>query len=650
MSIPQQGSSSRSASRPRRWRGSARRVAIGGIALATALTTAGGIAAGSAAQASPHDSWIGTSTPDLGPNVIVFDPSMPQADIQAKVDAIAAQQVNNELGTDRYSLLFKPGTYGSAANPLVFQVGYYTEVAGLGLNPGDVTINGEINVYDRCGLGGGDCNALDNFWRSLSNLTINAAGSSGCYAATEMWAVSQAAPIRRVAVNGVTTFMDYCGDFTYGGSHYASGGFMADSNINAPAGVTSGSQQQWLTENSTITAWSNGVWNQVFAGVNGAPATDFTDGTKAAGTNNYTTLSSDPIARDKPYYYVDGSGKGNVFVPSASTNTAGTTWASGSTPGTSIPIKKFYVAKPSDSASKLNSALLLGQDLLFTPGIYHLNQALQVWRPDTVVLGLGFATLIPTNGNAAIKVASVPGVKLAGLLVDAGTVKSQELIQVGSPLVASLPPKFRNGFSSASDPTTLSDVFIRVGGDVAGKAETALTINSDNVLLDDIWDWRADHGNAGTVGWTVNTANQGLIVNGDNVTATGLFVEHFQKYDVTWNGENGKVVFFQNEMPYDAPNQAAWQHNGVNGYAAIHIDKHVKTFQGWGLGSYIYTNVDPTLHSQSGFEAPVTPGVQLHDVLTISLNAAGTIDHVVNLEGDAVTPTHQGPAQLVSAP
>ena len=213
-----------------------------------------------------------------------------------------------------------------------------------------------------------------------------------------------------------------------------------------------------------------------------------------------------------------------------------------------------------------------------------------------------------------------------------------------------LPPRLRSHLSNPADPTTLSDVFIRVGGDIAGRTETGLTVNADNVLLDDIWDWRADHGNPGTVGWTVNTANQGVVVNGDNVTATGLFVEHFQKYDVTWNGNGGRVVFFQNEMPYDSPDQASWSHNGVNGYAAIHVDRHVKSFQGWGLGSYIYTNVNPTLHSETAFEVPVTPGVQLHDVLTISLNHAGTIDHVVNEEGTAVTPDVQGPAQLVSAP
>src|SRR5262245_59260630 len=68
--------------------------------------------------------------PDLGPNVYVFSPSMPRAQIQATVDAIASQQVPNQFGTQRYALLFEPGTYCSSADPLTFQVGYYTEVAG----------------------------------------------------------------------------------------------------------------------------------------------------------------------------------------------------------------------------------------------------------------------------------------------------------------------------------------------------------------------------------------------------------------------------------------------------------------------------------------------------------------------------------------
>ena len=75
---------------------------------------------------------------------------MPVSQIQATVDAIADQQVPNQFGPQRYALLFKPGTYGTAANPLNFQVGYYTQVAGLGRSPGDVVINGSVYVRNQC--------------------------------------------------------------------------------------------------------------------------------------------------------------------------------------------------------------------------------------------------------------------------------------------------------------------------------------------------------------------------------------------------------------------------------------------------------------------------------------------------------------------
>src|SRR6478752_2874352 len=113
------------------------------------------------------NSHAGLGQPDFGPNVKIFDPSMSTSQIQATVDAIANQQVSNQFGTERYALLFKPGTYGSAADPLNFQLGYYTAVAGLGFSPNDVVINGSIDVYNQCDASG-SCVALNNFWRSLS--------------------------------------------------------------------------------------------------------------------------------------------------------------------------------------------------------------------------------------------------------------------------------------------------------------------------------------------------------------------------------------------------------------------------------------------------------------------------------------------------
>ena len=190
-------------------------------------------------------------------------------------------------------------------------------------------------------------------------------------------------------------------------------------------------------------------------------------------------------------------------------------------------------------------------------------------------------------------------------------------------------------------------MFFRIGGPHIGKAVTALEVERDNTILDDIWAWRADHGNG--VGWTQNTADTGVEVTGDNVIATGLFVEHFQKYDVYWTGENGKTVMFQNEMPYDPPNQAAWQHDGVLGWAAYKVADSVKTHEGWGLGSYCFFNVDPSIHATRAFEVPVTPGVKLHDLLDLSITRHGTIDHVVN---DVGTPNNADttPEDIVSYP
>jgi len=193
-------------------------------------------------------------------------------------------------------------------------------------------------------------------------------------------------------------------------------------------------------------------------------------------------------------------------------------------------------------------------------------------------------------------------------------------------------------------------VFFRVGGENAGKATASLIVNSNDTIIDHIWAWRADHGNAGTVGWTVNTADNGLIVNGNNVEATGLFVEHYQKYEVTWNGNGGKTIFFQNEMPYDPPNQAAWNSPaGVNGYAAYKVADNVTTHEGWGLGSYNFFNVNPSVTSFHAFEVPNTPGVKFHDLLTVSLNFQGTITHIINNTG-AITPSGTVPSNLVSFP
>lgn len=618
-----------------------------GTLLAIAALTAAATSLAPGAVAGPRAA--APAGPDLGPNVIVFDPSMPVADIQARVDAIHAQQVDAEMGTARYSLLFQPGQYGTPEQPLQMKVGYYTEVAGLGASPTDVTIHGKVEVYNRClspDPANPNCIALVNFWRTLSNLTIdiNGAGQDGCRAGANFWAVSQAVSLRRLNVLAEEgdpgfTLMDYC----TAGPQYASGGFIADSRFGD---VTNGSQQQWLTRNSEVRSWSNAVWNQVFAGVEGAPD-------DAAFPNPpYTTLDQTPLSREKPYLYVDDRGTWQVRVPAAAEGTRGISWADGLTPGKSIPLKDFYVAKPGDSVSKINVQLAKGKHLLLTPGVYDVAGTIAAWRPGTVVLGMGHATLTSARGATPLFVADVPGIVVAGVTIDAGPTKSPVLLKVG--IDARLGIDW--GAKSKRDPITLSDVYFRVGGPHRGSTDVALQVEADDVLIDHTWVWRADHGvegftegvNGDTERWRTNIGRTGVVVNGDDVTATGLFVEHFQQHNTVWNGERGRVVLYQNELPYDPPTQAAWtEPDGTLGWAGYKVGDKVREHQLWGGGVYVFNQNNPSIITENGFEVPQRPGVKLTHVMTVNLSA-GTVRHVVNGVGGQVDNTNTGTPSFIT--
>ncbi|MEU1894043.1 discoidin domain-containing protein [Streptomyces pristinaespiralis] len=543
---------------------------------------------------------------DLGPNVLVFDPSTP--DIQGKLDEIFRRQESAQFGADRYQLLFKPGTY----NDINAQIGFYTSISGLGLNPDDTTFNGDVTVD----AGWFDGNATQNFWRSAENLALNPVNG------TNRWAVSQAAPFRRMHVKGGLNLAP-------SGYGWASGGYIADSKIDGTVGPYS--QQQWYTRDSSVGGWTNGVWNMTFSGVQGAPATGFPN-------PPYTTLDTTPVSREKPFLYLDG-GQYKVFAPAKRVNARGTSWGNGAPQGESIPLDRFYVVKPGATAATINAALDQGLHLLFTPGVYHVDRTINVNRANTIVLGLGLATIIPDNGVTAMKVADVDGVRLAGFLIDAGPVNSPTLLEIG-PQGASA--------DHAANPTTVQDVFIRIGGAGPGKATTSMVVNSDDTIIDHTWVWRADHGEG--VGWETNRADYGVRVHGDDVLATGLFVEHFNKYDVEWYGERGRTIFFQNEKAYDAPNQAAIQNGATKGYAAYRVDDSVNTHEGWGMGSYCYYNVDPTIRQDHGFKAPVKPGVKFHSLLVVSLSGHGHYEHVINDTGSPTSGTSTVPSTVVNFP
>ena len=534
--------------------------------------------------------------PDFGPHVLVFDAAMPAGEMQAKIDAIYAEQRGSEFGSGRYAILLRPGQYH-----LNIPLGFYTQVAGIGMTPDAVHVSG--NVHADAALGRN--NATTTFWRSAENLAVTPDGG------TLQWAVSQAVSFRRMHVMGDMVLHQHRG--------WASGGWMADTLVDGT--VDSGSQQQWISRNTDWRQWTGSNWNMVFAGARPAPQGDWPN-------PPYTKLPLVSLESEKPFLQVDGTGEYSVFVPALRHDTAGPSWTDGHrTPGRTIELNHFYVAHPeTDTASRLNRALASGQHLLLTPGTYDLDQPLRVERPGTVVLGLGFATLHPVKGSAALETADVDGISISGLLVDAGQERSPVLMQVGP-----------DGSHRAhkADPITLHDVFFRVGGAAVGKAGANLVINSDDTLIDHTWIWRADHG-AG-VGWTSNTSENGLVVNGNRVTAYGLFVEHHQQFQVLWNGDAGRSIFYQSEIPYDPPNQAAWTSApGVKGWASYKVGDGVRTHAAFGLGIYSVFR-HPDVELSHAVEVPRRPGVCFEHLITVALDNLGQIIHVIDDTGEAAT-------------
>jgi predicted heme/steroid binding protein len=138
--------------------------------------------------------------------------------------------------------------------------------------------------------------------------------------------------------------------------------------------------------------------------------------------------------------------------------------------------------------------------------------------------------------------------------------------------------------------------------------------------------------------WLATTCGSGAatmaIVNGDNVTMYGLFVEHFHNYQTLWNGENGEVYFYQSEAPYDVPNQESWMNGSTNGYASYKVADHVTHHKAIGMGVYCFFDVNTSVKLNSAIEAPTGPDIHFDHVTSVSLGGTGEITHVLNDQGE----------------
>jgi hypothetical protein len=113
-----------------------------------------------------------------------------------------------------------------------------------------------------------------------------------------------------------------------------------------------------------------------------------------------------------------------------------------------------------------------------SPGIYNLSAALEVSHQNQIVLGLGLATLIATGSDPAIRVKDVPGVRVAGILLQAGT-------PVGMTSPKALLVWGTIAYAGRADmPGFLHDVYARVGGPGTTQVHVATTNSCDDLHTD----------------------------------------------------------------------------------------------------------------------------------------------------------------------
>lgn len=544
----------------------------------------------------------------FGDNVLIYSPTDTARRVQNELDDTyesLRDTDTKQFSSKRVAVLFKSGDYPD----LDIKTGYYTTMAGLDINPDNVKI-GKLN-NDGSGT-------LINFWRGIENLTINS---------NMTWAVSQATFLRRVQING---------NLSLSHTEPSSGGFIADALVKGD--VNSGSQQQWFMRNSQFGSWTGGVFNMVFVGSNGTLPTNATEGL-------YTKINSSDLVQEKPFLTFDKSEGYRVFVPAKRNDSQGISWGE-SAQGTYIPLSEFYVAhEDKDNSKTLNDALSQGKHLLFTPGVYKLDEPIVVSKENTIVMGMGLATLKVSDRNTdcLLKTADVGGIIMSGLLFDAGK-SSKTLLTLG---------ENKTQTSHAQNPVCLSDLFFRVGGatNATTSVDTCIVINQNDVLGDNFWVWRADHTYG--VGWTKNPCKTGITVNGDNVTVYGLFVEHFLEYQTIWNGENGTTYFYQCELPYDVPNQSRWKsHNGTtNGYSAYKVGDDVHTHTAYGMGIYSYLR-DSGVRLENAIETPMSNGIYMKNIIIVWFGGHkdSGIDHVINGYGGSADGKNKNSRYLLYNP
>ena len=487
--------------------------------------------------------------------IYFFHPTDDTRNIQKIVDDIYAKMNSNHFGDDRALLAFYPGRYD-----IDVKLGFYTELIGLGTSMED-TIISKVSVeatflkYH---------NALCNFYRMISNITIEG---------DMLYAVSQATSLRNVRVNG-DLYLHHDGG-------PGSGGYISGCKIKGK--IYAGPQQQYFLRDSEFDEFIGDNWNMVFVNCKNAPKETWPK-------KQYTVIDKGPISVDKPYLVYNGN-ELQVCVNDRY-----------------IPLSRFYIVDTNDKVDDIQDKLDSGYNLLFYPGIYHFDKALKVNNDNTIILGLGLATIIPDNSDGITDI-NGNNCSISGILFDANVTTYHMKVD-------------GNGIC-------MHDIYSRIGGkeDKDTFCETSVIINGNDCFGDNFWLWRADHSKG--VGIDINVANQGMVVNGNNNVFYALMVEHFLKYQTTFNGEYCKVYMYQSETPYEFTKQEQYMNGDKEGYASYKVSDNVSYHKGYGIGVYTVFLKAP-IWLNSAIEAPRKENVRFHHIVTLELGPNRGVRHEIN--------------------
>ena len=393
--------------------------------------------------------------------------------------------------------------------------------------------------------------------------------------------------------------------------------------LNRPDTEGNGGNSDVYFQQDAIGGYSGFGSDMVFSGTLGAPSDNFGPGSISpyAAPGDITNVRFTPVIREAPFVYYDGR-RFRVFRPSAQFNVRGPNWSTAARQGDSLPLSSFYIATVAagDNAETMNAALASGKNLLLDPGTYVLDAPLTIAKPDKVVMGLGDPILRADNTATLVVKNSAPSTVLSKFNADGRAFDPADMgpFALNQVVIGDTP----HGAGSWNDPTALTDV-----SSVSGSTNGFL-LNQNYTILNQGQIQTNNNSGDGytTTNWTASSGNTGAIVNGDHNTWQGIWLEHFKKTEITWNGEYGNVEFLENErpltVPYDNPGEIGvqphvWKMSAdFDGYPALAITPTVHHFrldgfQSWSrLGNGCYCNVTSVITT------PLKPGVTFHALFT----------------------------------